>query len=175
MDTASFRAAEKIPVVVVLDNVRSRMNVGSVFRTADAFRLAEVVLVGITDQPPHPEIHKTALGATESVAWVHFSQGADALGYLREKGYAIWVVEQTDRSVPLDELQLEPGHPVAVVLGNEVYGVQPPWLEGCQGALEIPQHGTKHSLNVAVAAGIVLYSLSRPYLGFRPPGGQPPV
>lgn len=159
MNLVDFKAAEKQPVVVVLDHVRSLYNVGSVFRTSDAFRLEGVFLCGITARPPHPEIHKTALGAEESVRWQYFERTEDALAMLSRQGYTLLAVEQCEGSTMLQDF-----HPVggkyAVVLGNEVKGVQQAVVDLCDGCLEIPQYGTKHSLNVSVAAGIVLWHLS---------------
>ena len=161
MSVAEYRESDKQPIVVVLDHVRSLYNVGSVFRSSDAFRIEGVVLCGITAQPPHPEIHKTALGAEESVDWRYFSQTEDAVEWLQEKGYVVLAVEQCEGSTMLQDFQREPGKKYAVVLGNEVKGVQQQVVDLCDGCLEIPQYGTKHSLNVSVAAGIVLWHLSK--------------
>ena len=164
-----FRQSEKTPVVVVLDNIRSMHNVGSVFRTADAFLVKGIYLCGFTPQPPHRDIHKTALGATETVEWAYFDSTAAAVGSLREAGYRVLAVEQTEGSIPLQEIRSrflgDPGGPgpLAVVFGNEVEGVGAEALEGCDGAIEIPQWGMKHSLNISVAAGIVLWELVRDY------------
>jgi tRNA G18 (ribose-2'-O)-methylase SpoU len=155
-----FRQAEKMPVVVVLDNIRSMHNVGSVFRTADAFLIQGICLCGYTPQPPHRDIHKTALGATDTVAWRHFAVTSDAIRSLKEEGYTVLAVEQTEGSMRLNELSLEAG-PVAVVFGNEVSGVDAAALVLCDGSVEIPQWGMKHSLNVSIAAGIVLWELVR--------------
>lgn len=157
-----FHQAEKTPLVVVLDNVRSQHNIGAVFRTADAFRLRKVVLCGISACPPNQEIHKTALGAEESVDWEYFASTADAVSALRREGYAIYSVEQVHDSISLPELSRKEigAGPVAVVLGHEVFGVAQQVVDLSDGCIEIPQFGTKHSLNVSVAAGIVLYSLS---------------
>lgn len=152
-----FSATEKFPVVAVLENVRSAYNVGSVFRTADAFMLKEIVIVGYTALPPHKEIAKTALGAEEAVAWRHFKTSREAVDYLKAEGYLIFGVEQTDESVPLQELKPFMNQPVAFVFGNEVTGVEAETLQRCDRLLEIPQFGTKHSLNIAVAAGVVLW------------------
>ena len=154
-----FRKTEKQPIVVVLDHVRSLHNVGSVFRTSDAFRIEEVILCGITAQPPHPEIHKTALGAEESVDWRYFKETEEAVKYLREQGYTLLAVEQCEGSTLLQNFCKEEGKRYAVVLGNEVKGVQQHIVDKCDGCIEIPQWGTKHSLNVSVAAGIVLWHL----------------
>ena len=160
MSVDEYRDAEKQPLVVVLDHVRSLYNVGSVFRTSDAFRISGVCLCGITACPPHPEIHKTALGAEEIVAWQHFAQTEDAVRQLREQGYRVLAVEQCEGSTLLQDFQRKPDERIAVVLGNEVKGVQQQVVDMCDGCLEIPQFGTKHSLNVSVTAGIVLWHLS---------------
>lgn len=160
ISVAEYKTAEKRPLVVVLDHVRSLYNVGSVFRTCDAFRLSGVCLCGITAQPPHPEIHKTALGAEDSVPWRYFRQTEDAVSFLREQGYTILAVEQCEGSTMLQDFRMEPGKKYAVILGNEVKGVQQQVVDMCDSCLEIPQYGTKHSLNVSVAAGIVLWQLS---------------
>jgi 23S rRNA (guanosine2251-2'-O)-methyltransferase len=156
-----FRASEKSPLIVVLDNVRSMHNVGSVFRTADAFLIEAIWLCGYTPQPPHRDIHKTALGATETVAWQHFPSAVEAMGQLKANGYEPWAVEQVKGSILLQQLERKAGEPIALVFGNEVEGVQPSVLELCAGSIEIPQLGMKHSLNVSVAAGIVLWELVR--------------
>ena len=155
-----FRQSEKTPIVVVLDNIRSMHNVGSVFRTADAFLVQGIYLCGFTPQPPHRDIHKTALGATETVAWKYFATTAAAVVALREAGYTVFAVEQTEGSVPLQEV-CSRSAPLAVVFGNEVEGVGAEALAICDGAIEIPQWGMKHSLNISVAAGIVLWELVR--------------
>ena len=156
-----FRQSEKTPVVVVLDNIRSMHNVGSVFRTADAFLLKGIYLCGFTPQPPHRDIHKTALGATETVDWQYFATTAEAVRALKADGVAVFAVEQTEGSVPLQEFSARHSGPLAVVLGNEVDGVGEEALALCDGAIEIPQFGMKHSLNISIAAGIVLWELIR--------------
>ena len=161
MSVAEYRESDKQPIVVVLDHVRSLYNVGSVFRSSDAFRIEGVVLCGITAQPPHPEIHKTALGAEENVDWRYFSQTEDAVEWLQEKGYVVLAIEQCEGSTMLQDFHTEAGKKYAIVLGNEVKGVQQQVVDMCDGCLEIPQYGTKHSLNVSVAAGIVLWHLSK--------------
>lgn len=160
MTVSEFHDAEKTPLVVVLDHVRSLYNVGSVFRTSDAFRLAGVCLCGITAQPPHPEIHKTALGAEESVDWCYFQHTEDAVIWLREQGYTILAVEQCDGSTLLSDFVPSGDAKYAVILGNEVKGVQQSVIDMCDGCLEIPQYGTKHSMNVSVTAGIIIYEIS---------------
>lgn len=161
MSVAEYQTSEKQPLVVVLDHVRSLYNVGSVFRSSDAFRIEHVFLCGITARPPHPEIHKTALGAEESVPWRYFNQTMDAIVWLKEQGYVVLAVEQCEGSTPLQDFHREVGRKYAVVLGNEVKGVQQEVVDHCDGCLEIPQYGTKHSLNVSVAAGIVLWHLTK--------------
>jgi tRNA G18 (ribose-2'-O)-methylase SpoU len=154
-----FRQAKKMPLVVILENIRSAYNVGSVFRTADAFLLESVYLCGYTAHPPHKEIKKTALGAEETVKWQHFKDITAAIKELRENGYEIYAVEQTENSVLLNEFKRE-NKKLAVIFGNEVTGVEQSTIELADGCIEIPQSGMKHSLNVSVAAGIVLWELS---------------
>ncbi|MBQ6226613.1 MAG: RNA methyltransferase [Bacteroidaceae bacterium] len=161
LSLAEYKASEKQPIVVVLDHVRSLYNVGSVFRSSDAFCIEGVVLCGITARPPHPEIHKTALGAEESVEWKYFEQTEDAVHWLKQQGYTVLAIEQCEGSTMLQDFQRQPGKKYAVVLGNEVKGVQQQVVDLCDGCLEIPQYGTKHSLNVSVAAGIILWHLSK--------------
>ena len=156
----AYQAAPKRPLVVVLDQVRSLHNVGSVFRTCDAFRVEKVYLCGITPQPPHREIRKTAIGAEESVAWEGHPDIGALLDQLVAAGYQVLVAEQTDRSVPLPAFQPQAGQAYAVVFGHEVEGVSEAALARATAALEIPQQGTKHSLNISVAAGIILYALT---------------
>lgn len=161
LSVEEYRSANKLPVALVLDNVRSGLNIGSVFRTADAFALEKIVLCGITAQPPHREILKTALGSTESVNWEYFADTPLALRSLREAGWQVLALEQTDRKTWLHDFRPVPSAKYAIVLGNEVDGVNARVLADCDGALEIPQFGTKHSLNVAVAAGIVAWELAK--------------
>lgn len=156
-----FRQAEKIPVTAILENVRSAYNVGSVFRTADAFLISEVILTGYTAHPPHKEIRKTALGAEETVTWKHFREMKDAIEYLRSAGYRIFAVEQAAGSLSLENLQFSSSEKIAVLFGNEVTGVEEETILACDGCIEIPQLGMKHSLNIATAAGIVLWELVR--------------
>lgn len=156
-----FREIEKMPLVVVLDDVRSMHNVGSVFRTADSFRVAGVVLCGITGRPPHAEIHKTALGAEDSVSWRYFSTALEAVGVLRSEGYTILSIEQVEHSTKLPSFHPEHGRKYAVILGNEVKGVHQEVVDASDGCLEIPQLGTKHSMNVSVTAGIIIYEFAR--------------
>ena len=161
MSVAEFKDSDKQPIVVVLDHVRSLYNVGSVFRSSDAFRIESVLLCGITAQPPHPEIHKTALGAEESVNWKYFERTEDAVSWLKEQGYEVFAIEQCEGSTMLQNFTRQPDRKYAIVLGNEVKGVQQQVVDMCDDCLEIPQFGTKHSLNVSVAAGIVLWHLSK--------------
>ena len=156
-----FRKSEKSPFVVVLDNVRSQSNVGSIFRTADAFLTEAVYLCGITSTPPHREIQKTALGATESVAWKYFSKTSDAINELRDSGYRIIGIEQAEGSVELQNMEINKGEKYALVFGHEVNGVNPDILNLCDHCVEIPQFGTKHSFNIAISVGIVLWELNK--------------
>lgn len=153
----SYKLKDKLPLVVVLDNVRSAMNVGSIFRTSDAFLVEKICLCGITATPPNREITKTAIGATESVEWEYFDDTAKALGALKTEGYQLIGVEQTDSSVLLNDFSTKPEGKYALVLGNEVEGVDEELLPMLDACIEIPQEGTKHSLNVSVCAGIVIY------------------
>lgn len=155
-----FRASEKTPFIIILDNVRSLNNVGSIFRTADAFLVESLWLCGITATPPHRDIHKTALGATESVEWRYFADTSDAVNELRRKGYIIVSVEQAEGSVPLDRFITEPGKKYALVFGHEIKGVSEEVVNLSDACIEIPQYGTKHSFNVAVSTGIVLWELA---------------
>jgi tRNA G18 (ribose-2'-O)-methylase SpoU len=156
-----FRLAEKLPVVLVLDNIRSMHNVGSVFRTADAFLVERIYLCGYTPRPPHRDIHKTALGATETVSWEYRETAVAAVSRLRETGYRIVAVEQAEGSVPLQTFRRRPAEKLALVFGNEVEGVHESVLALCDQCIEIPQFGMKHSLNVAVATGMVLWELAK--------------
>jgi tRNA G18 (ribose-2'-O)-methylase SpoU len=156
-----FRANDKTPIVIVLDNVRSHLNVGSVFRTADAFLIEAIYLCGITGTPPHRDIQKTALGATETVAWRHFETTAAAIGELKSKGYKIASVEQAENATMLNELNYDGQEKLAVVFGNEVEGVEQAVVSASDMVIEIPQWGTKHSLNISVSAGIVIWEMVR--------------
>lgn len=157
LTTEAFKASRKIPLVVVLDHVRSLNNVGSVFRTSDAFRVKAIYLCGITACPPHAEIHKTALGAEESVDWLYFKDTMEAVEKLKAEGYVVCAIEQAEGSTMLDKLLLDKTKKYAVILGNEVKGVQQNVVDNCDMCVEIPQYGTKHSLNVSVTAGIVIW------------------
>ena len=159
-DVSEFKSMSKFPLVVILDQVRSGLNVGSVFRTADAFALEAVVCIGFTPVPPHREILKTALGSCDSVHWQHFEKIEAAIQHWKDKGYAIWALEQTQGSVPLETMNLK-NQPTVLILGNEVTGVSDEALQLCDGCWEITQYGTKHSLNVAVSAGMAIYQWVR--------------
>ena len=153
------------PITIVLDNIRSMHNVGSIFRTADALRLEQIILCGITGCPPHVEIHKSALGAEEAVPWHYFDQTTEAIRCLQKRGYQTWALEQAEGSLSLREMQEHLGAPIpiALVLGNEVEGVQQKVIDLCEGVIELPQYGTKHSMNVSVAGGIAMWALSEAY------------
>jgi 23S rRNA (guanosine2251-2'-O)-methyltransferase len=155
-----FKRAEKQKVVLVLDNVRSLNNVGSAFRTGDAFLIEAIFLCGLTGTPPNKEIEKTALGATSSVSWKHFETTLEALDHLKETNYGIYAIEQAKNSVMLNKFNYS-GEKIALVFGNEVYGVDQAVINACDGVIEIPQLGTKHSLNISVSVGIVLWELLR--------------
>ena len=164
MSVDDFKKSDKIPIVVVLDDIRSLHNIGSVFRTADAFAIKKIILCGITAQPPHREIQKTALGATESVKWEYAENCRSAIEELRTNNYRISGVEQVDGSVELDKFQLEnSSQQIALVFGNEVKGVSQAVLDACDDFIEIPQNGTKHSLNVSVSVGVVLWELVKKF------------
>jgi len=156
-----FKQAEKTGIIAVLDNIRSMHNVGSVFRTADAFLIEAICLCGYTPQPPHRDIHKTALGATETVDWLYYNNTVDAVNDLKQRGYAVYGIEQTVDSISLEKFMPASNKPLAIVFGNEVEGVNADVLKLCDGSIEIPQFGMKHSLNISVAAGIVLWELKR--------------
>ena len=155
-----FKKSKKNPLVVVLDNVRSMYNVGSVFRTADAFRIEAIYLCGITSCPPHPEIHKTALGAEDAVDWYYNESALETVKTLQQQGYEVLAIEQVEGSTMLQDFMPETDKKYAVVFGNEVKGVSQDVVDCCDGCLEIPQFGTKHSLNVSTAAGIVMWEMT---------------
>jgi tRNA G18 (ribose-2'-O)-methylase SpoU len=166
--TEEFKKATKLPFIIVLDNVRSMNNVGSIFRTADAFLLQSIYLCGVTAQPPHREIQKTALGATETVDWKYFDNTLDAVNSLKNEGFKIYAVEQADKSIMLNEFNLAPCPPrgerkFALVFGNEISGVEQAVINVCDGCIEIPQYGTKHSLNLAVSVGIVVWEIANKF------------
>lgn len=156
-----FRNSEKSPFLIILDNVRSQSNVGSIFRTADAFLAKAIYLCGITATPPHREIQKTALGATESVEWKHYANTSDAVTELRNEGYRIIGIEQTDGSVELQNMEIVNGEKYALIFGHEVDGVDQEIINLCDACVEIPQFGTKHSFNIAISVGIVLWELNK--------------
>jgi 23S rRNA (guanosine2251-2'-O)-methyltransferase len=158
-----FKVADKVPVCIVLDNIRSLHNVGSAFRTADAFRIEKIFLAGITGTPPHREIHKTALGATESVPWQYDSEAGTVVTRLKDEGYTIVAVEQTTESIPLQDFFPETGRRYCLVFGNEVNGVSETVISIADTALEIPQEGTKHSLNISVCLGIVVWEIFKKF------------
>jgi 23S rRNA (guanosine2251-2'-O)-methyltransferase len=158
LTTNEFKESRKLPLIVILDNIRSTYNVGSVFRTADAFRLEKIYLCGITSIPPHPEIHKTALGAEESVDWEYSTSTLEVVDKLKQQGYRVYAVEQAQGSTMLNNFNPSDDK-LAIVMGNEVKGVQQEVINHSDGCLEIPQYGTKHSLNVSVTTGIVIWDL----------------
>jgi 23S rRNA (guanosine2251-2'-O)-methyltransferase len=156
-----FRQSDKMPVVVVLENIRSAYNVGSVFRTSDAFLVEAIYIIGYSARPPHKEIKKTALGAEDTVTWKYFKTAAEAVEALRHEQYKVYAVEQVHNSIPLNEVAFQTNEKIAVVFGNEVTGVEQSTILLCDGCIEIPQLGMKHSLNIATAAGVVLWELVR--------------
>jgi 23S rRNA (guanosine2251-2'-O)-methyltransferase len=159
-----FKEAQKTPIIAVLENIRSAYNVGSVFRTADAFLLEAIYLTGYTCQPPHKEIKKTALGAEDSVTWQHFNTAKEAIENLQQQGYTIYAIEQALNSIKLHQTNFTTTQKIAVIFGNEVTGVEQSTIELCNGCIEIPQLGMKHSLNIATAAGVVLWELTKLHL-----------
>ena len=156
-----FKRSEKTPVIAVLENIRSAYNVGSVFRTSDAFLLQSIYIIGYTAQPPHKEIKKTALGAEETVTWKHFDTTSEAIIALKELGYKVFSVEQASGSILLNDLNIDVRDKIAVIFGNEVTGVEQTTIQQSEGCIEIPQFGMKHSLNVSTAAGVVMWELVR--------------
>lgn len=165
-----FKQSEKLPVIVVLENIRSAYNVGSVFRTADAFLLEAIYIIGYTCVPPHKEIKKTALGAEDTVSWKHFKNAGEAIDELKTLGYTVYAVEQAEGSIALNALPYRPGEKIAMILGNEVTGVEQSTIEQCKACIEIPQLGMKHSLNIATAAGVVLWEVVRTMVPLTPKG-----
>lgn len=159
-----FKESQKLPLIVVLDNVRSLYNVGSVFRTSDAFRLEGICLCGITARPPHIEIHKTALGAEDSVRWEYYEDTMKCVEKLKSEGYTVLSIEQCEGSTMLPNLQIDSRKRYAVIMGNEVKGVQQQVVDNSDGCIEIPQYGTKHSMNVSVTAGIIIWEFARQLL-----------
>ena len=162
-----FKQADKLPLVVVLDEVRSLHNIGSVFRTSDAFLVNCIYLCGITATPPHAEMHTTALGAEDTVDWIYKKHTLEAVAELHNEGYTVLAIEQVEGSTMLNDLSLEAGKKYAIVMGNEVKGVQQEVVNACDGCIEIPQYGTKHSLNVSVTTGIVLWEFANKLMSFR--------
>lgn len=162
---ADFKTAAKTPIIIILDDIRSLHNIGSVFRTADAFLIEKIYLCGITATPPNKEIHKTALGATETVDWEHHKSVLEVIENVKKEGIAVFAVEQVENSIFLQDFEIESGKKYALVFGNEVYGVSQEALALCDGCIEIPQLGTKHSLNISVSAGIVIWDLFRKLYG----------
>ncbi len=159
LDVEGFKQADKTPLVIVLDNIRSLNNIGSVFRTADAFLLEKIYLCGITATPPHKDIHKTALGATESMAWEYWEDTDALVENLKSQGFQTLAVEQAENAVMLNDFKVDPSRKIALVFGNEVKGVSQEVVSACDGVLEIPQYGTKHSLNIAVSVGITVWDI----------------
>lgn len=159
VDIESFKELEKTPITIVLDNVRSMHNVGSAFRTADGFAIEQILLCGITATPPHREIEKTALGATQSVNWQHYKETPQAIELLKNQGYKILAIEQAEGSISLEEFHINKDEKIALVFGNEVHGVSDEVMQIIDNCIEIPQFGTKHSFNVSVTIGIVLWDL----------------
>ena len=164
ISTEAFKEASKVPLVIVLDNVRSQNNVGSVFRTSDAFRIEKIFLCGITSTPENREVHKTALGAEEVVAWEYQSDTLTAIRQLKAEGYRIFSIEQAENSTSLENFTMPENEKFALVFGNEVKGVQQEVIDVSDGCIEIPQFGTKHSFNISVTVGIVLWQLVAPML-----------
>tara|TARA_B100000508_G_scaffold128437_1_gene114227 strand:+ start:1942 stop:2487 length:546 start_codon:yes stop_codon:yes gene_type:complete len=160
-DIVAYKAIKKSPIVVILDNVRSLNNVGAFFRTSDAFAVKSLILCGITAQPPHREINKTALGATESVDWEHYESTQAAVQQLKSEGYSLVAIEQTEYSTALQNFEMQDNERIAVVFGHEVNGVSQEVIDLCDEVIEIPQFGTKHSLNVSVSAGVILWELCK--------------
>lgn len=156
---SDFKQAEKTPIIIILDDIRSLHNIGSVFRTADAFLIEKIFLCGITATPPHKEIHKTALGATETVAWEHQKEVTEVIAQLKQNQVKVFAVEQVEKAVFLQDFKVEKQTKYALVFGNEVYGVSQEAIALCDGSIEIPQLGTKHSLNISVSTGIVVWDL----------------
>lgn len=154
-----FKTAKKTPIIIILDDIRSLHNIGSVFRSADAFLIEKIYLCGITATPPNKEIHKTALGATETVAWEHHKSVLEVIEILKQEGVNVFAVEQVENSIFLQDFEMEAGRKYALIFGNEVFGVSQEAVALCDGCIEIPQLGTKHSLNISVSAGIVIWDL----------------
>lgn len=163
LQVSEFKSVPKIPITIILDNIRSLMNVGSVFRTSDAFIVKEIILCGITATPPHREIQKTALGATDSVEWIYEEDTLEVVKTLQQKDVKVYAIEQADESVMLDEFDFDYNQEIAFVFGNEVKGVRQDVVEAADACIEIPQFGTKHSLNISISAGIVIWEAFQQY------------
>ncbi len=158
-----FKNAQKTPITIILDDIRSLNNIGSVFRTADAFLIEKIILCGITATPPNKEIHKTALGATETVDWEHHKNILEVIENLKQDHYQVYAIEQVENAHSLDKFAIDPQEKYAIIFGNEVFGVSQQAITLCNGSIEIPQLGTKHSLNIAVSAGIVVWDLFKQF------------
>ncbi len=159
LNSDQYQKAEKSPIVVILDNIRSCNNIGSIFRTSDALLIESIYLCGITAQPPHRDIHKTALDAEKTVHWRYFKHTEDAIVLLKKEGFKVYAIEQIDQSIKLPDFSPDKGERLGLIFGNEVKGVQQKVVDLCDGAIEIPQFGIKHSFNVSVSAGIVLWDI----------------
>jgi len=157
IDIETFKQSPKLPIIIILDNIRSQYNIGSIFRTCDAFRVEQLLLCGITAKPPSREIEKSALGATQSVIWKYFSTTQEAVEYCKNRNYKIVAIEQTDESIDIRQFDVLKNQPYAFIFGNEVHGVDQKIIDQCNFCIEIPQFGTKHSFNVAVTSAIVMY------------------
>ena len=164
MSLVEFKQTEKLPIVVVLDEVRSMHNVGSVFRTSDGFLIESIYLCGLTPQPPHRDIQKTALGATETVAWKHVTTTQQAIDELKQNGFTVIAIEQVHNSIALNQFKIDKSKKYAIVFGHEVNGVQEDIINQCDFSIEIPQLGSKHSLNISVSAGMVIWEMAKEYL-----------
>ncbi|MBS9768869.1 MAG: RNA methyltransferase [Flavobacteriaceae bacterium] len=165
LSVEEYKSAEKLPIIVILDNIRSLNNIGSVFRTCDALRVAKIYLCGITATPPHRDIHKTALGAEDAVPWEYVENTEDAVQKLKAEDFKIYAIEQTENSKMLHQFYFKSKEKKAIVFGNEVKGVQQKIVDACEDCIEIPQEGTKHSLNISVSAGMVLWEFYRQLKG----------
>lgn len=161
LSVEAFKKTPKTPIIVILDNIRSALNVGSAFRTSDAFLVQEIALCGITAQPPHREILKTAIGATSSVDWQYFATTQEAVEYYKQQRFHVVAIEQAENSIPLQQIDVKPQEKIAIIFGNEVKGVDQAIMDLVDSCIEIPQFGTKHSFNVSVSMGIVLWTLAQ--------------